>query len=270
MSVQSLNTTRRRPLEIGNVLGAMGQAFSKNFWPMMALAAAVVGLPGAVSGVLQLNYMQGAVARGGLDTSSPTYWAVVAGAVSVQLVTSYVLQAALIHAVVSSLRRRPASLSESLATGLRYVGHSVAIALMVWVMVLTGSILLIVPGIILALATSVAVPIAVVEGRNPFAAIGRSFSLTNGYKGTILILAVIYFLLYIALSFVFGIGFGMVTVTVAQSSPVVAAHIQGGFVTPLIQSVVSLVTGSGIAALYFELRTVKEGFGADDLATIFA
>ena len=40
-------------------------------------------------------------------------------------------------------------------------------------------------------------------------------------------------------------------------------------VSPLLSAVLSLIGTTGVASIYFELRSIKEGVGARDLAAVF-
>jgi len=103
-----------------------------------------------------------------------------------------VLQAALCHGVMSSLLGRRASFADCLRTGVRFVLPAALIGLVTGIACFFGLLCLVVPGVILALGWAVSVPVAVVEERGVFESIGRSWSLTDGYKGQIFLLALIY------------------------------------------------------------------------------
>ena len=43
----------------------------------------------------------------------------------------------------------------------------------------------------------------------------------------------------------------------------------GYFINPLVNIVSTVIASAGVASLYYELRTAKEGVGAEDLASVF-
>jgi uncharacterized membrane protein len=121
-----------------------------------------------------------------------------------------------------------------------------------------GFMLLIVPGIILLLRWSVAVPVLVQERRGVFGSMKRSRELTKGSRWAlfgfwiILIIAVI--VIQLVLSQVVMV-FGVTTALILDA---------------LVTSVVSVVTSVAPAVSYVELRQVKEGTSVDELAEIFS
>ena len=128
-----------------------------------------------------------------------------------------------------------------------------------------GLFLLIVPGVILALALCVSAPAQVVEGHGVFEALGRSSDLTRNHRGAILLLFVLFF-----------IGFAILR-AFAEIVPLTASFASIGaadttklmVVDPLIQALSALLGAAGIASIYFELRTIKEGVGVEALAKAF-
>jgi uncharacterized membrane protein len=121
-----------------------------------------------------------------------------------------------------------------------------------------GFMLLIVPGIILWLRWSVAVPVLVQERRGVFGSMKRSRELTKGSRWAlfgfwiVLIIAVI--VIQLVLSQVVMV-FGVTTALILDA---------------LVTSVVSVVTSVAPAVSYVELRQVKEGTSVDELAEIFS
>ena len=86
-----------------------------------------------------------------------------------------------------------------------------------------GAILLLVPGLILAVMWSVVAPACVVERTGVFGAFSRSQELTRGYRWPIFGLYVAFFVLMIIISAVFGvlIGIGKWPGSPATSLPIV-------------------------------------------------
>ena len=181
------------------------------------------------------------------------------------LVFTYVLQAALIYGTVSDLNGRHASFGACLAIGLRSFIPLTAIAILVGLGVGVGFVLLIIPGIILALGWSVAIPVRVIEHTPIFGVFGRSWQLTSGHRGSIFGLFLILFLAAIGLDLAIlplsGATFG-------GSAPAQTSLIYIAFAA-IIRVVLAMFGATMIGVLYYELRSVKEGIGPETLAAVF-
>ena len=254
-----------RRFEVGSVLGAMGSAIGKNGPVFFAISAVFIGVPAALFGVARNLLVNPAdPSAAGQMFTGPGLWLTISSGL-VSLVTTYLAEAALIHGVVSNLRGRKADFSQCLGVGAANILTAFVIAIITTTGVVLGMLLLLVPGIILGLAWSVALPAAVVEKLNPLEALSRSWRMTDGHRGAILLLG----LLYVALSFVMNLVFGAVGAVSAVGGIETMLWTTAVVITPLAQTVVSVFAAAGVASIYFELRAVKEGFGADDLAAIF-
>lgn len=95
------------------------------------------------------------------------------------------LAGSLVFAVLDVQRAGRASAAECLRRGLGVLPKVFLVTLLYSAVTVVGYILLIVPGIIFSLMYAVCVPVAVAEGRGPFASLKRSAALTDGYKGLI-------------------------------------------------------------------------------------
>jgi uncharacterized membrane protein len=123
--------------------------------------------------------------------------------------------------------------------------------------VMVGMLLLVVPGIIILLMWSVAVPSYVEERAGVVASLKRSRELTKGSRWKILGLYVV-----------------MLTIIVLIQMLVVAILGQAGTLAIVAAMLTSAVFGTlfaaMIASLYVELRQVKDGATPDRLAEVFA
>ena len=268
MTIDALNPSTRR-FDIGGVLGAMGTAIGKNPVTFFGLSLLLLGVPTAILGGVQI-FTMGEALRPGYQ---PRDWGEISRimamsgvALLVSLVTTNILQAGLTFGVVSSLRGRTASFQECLSVGLRYFLPALLIGICVGIGVFFGFLLLIVPGVILALGWCVAMPIAVTENKGVFESIGRSWQLTNGYKGQIFVLA----LIYIGISIVFQMlagAIGVAFMAVSMQAYMLALQV---VIAPLLASVAAVFQSLGAAWFCYVLRSVKEGVGAEELASVFA
>ncbi len=121
-----------------------------------------------------------------------------------------------------------------------------------------ASIALLVPGIILWLGWSVAVPVLIQERLGVFGSMSRSRVLTKGSRWALFGL----FLILIIIAMVIQSVMAMVVVFVGGTVAAVVAA--------LVQTVVSMVVSVATAVSYVELRQVKEGTSVEELAEIFS
>lgn len=192
--------------------------------------------------------------------TSPMYWL----ALLFSIVGGTLLQAFVIHAVVDGHRGNQPSIGTSLSAALRSAIPLVLTSILVSIGVVFGMILLVVPGIILLVMWSVAVPVVVVEGLGPVAAIGRSRALTKGSRWAIFGLALVAFILMYVISLAIY-GFNFAAMSTAMQSPDIIRIVA----SILVGSITTVLMYAGIAAIYSELRMVKEGVANDQLAAAF-
>jgi len=56
---------------------------------------------------------------------------------------------------------------------------------------------------------------------------------------------------------------------VAMGSPANARLVAQVFLTPIVTTITGLVAAVGVASVYYELRSVREGVGPEALAAVF-
>jgi hypothetical protein len=231
-----------------------------------------VGLPTAAANLLQLDLV------GGGTTPDENSIGITVGLILlvtlVGILGNVVLQGALIHGTVSDLAGRGAGVMESLNAGMRHFLTLVGIGILAFFAILVGFIFFIVPGVLLSLAWSVAAPAAVMERIGVFGAFSRSLELTRNHRAAIFGLAVILFVVQFVIQLVASgvvfatVGIGSITAGAAGQTSV--AFIVGQAVaTFVVQTLVGTLSAAGIASVYYELRQVKEGVGAEQLASVF-
>jgi hypothetical protein len=176
-----------------------------------------------------------------------------------------ILQCTIIYGTVNDLNERKVSIGESLSVGLRAFLPVLGLGILLGLAVALGFVLLIVPGIMLAVAWCVAIPAYVVERPGIMEAFGRSAELTRGNRWAIFGLFVIYFIAAIVIQLVVTMIGGVAGLAAGGSPPLISRVL----LMPLVQVVSTLVASTGAAVLYAELRRVREGVGVADLARIF-
>ena len=186
-------------LDIARVFRRTFEVLGRNFATFFILALILVGLPAALAGMLQESQMN----EDGLPRFGTGAFVGLFG-ILLGIVTNAILQGALIFGTVRDLNGERASVSDSLATGLRGFLPLIGLSILVGLGIFLGLILLIVPGIILACAWSVTVPALVAENRGVMGAFERSAELTRGNRWMIFALYVIYFLAFAIISAIIG------------------------------------------------------------------
>lgn len=182
------------------------------------------------------------------------------------VVGSYMLQGMVVKASFSGLNGKPMTLGAAFEAGARLFLPLLGLAIIVGLGTMLGVILLIVPGIILAVMWSASTGALVVEGRGVFESLQRSRDLTRGYRWPIFGLAVIYMIVSFVIGMLVG-GIGMATGGgFLDGSPNMAINMATTAISNILTGVIG---GAGAASLYYELRSVKEGVGPEQLASVF-
>jgi len=128
-----------------------------------------------------------------------------------------------------------------------------------------GAILLLVPGLILSCMWIVVVPVRTIENTGIIESFSRSRSLTKDHRGAVFLLILIY------LTFALGTALAVrplmgVSILRPQLGQITIAFT----VMEWLEHVVAYTVAATLwACLYYELRLVKEGIGAQQMAAAF-
>jgi hypothetical protein len=274
MEAASGGVPRLRPLDLGGTLDTAIKIVTRHAGTLM-LAVLVVVVPLEVLSLLIVEstttlYDVGggfALTSGDAGVAYTDEGAYVAGQIAVALVTvltSLLSTATCFKAVADAyLGRRPRA-GSSLAYAARRL-HSVLWLTLVMVVILVPAfIALVVPGVWLLVAYSVALPALLVEGVRGFAALRRSFRLVKGHWFRVFLTLLVAWILISILQAVVTAALVAVAVLALDSTSFAAhvletvANIAGSALTTPFLSAVTVV-------IYFDLRVRKEGF---DLAVL--
>ncbi len=251
-------------IEVGRVLGRAFDALTANILPFLAAALLLAGAPIFLGEYLMLT----GTAEADADPLSPLVWGSLLFYVFLLILGGALLQGALVRSTILHLSGRPPDLPGSAMLALRLLLPILGISVCVGFMAGIGLVLLIVPGIMIYCAFMVAVPVLVEERCGVFASLHRSRDLTRGSRGRIfLILLLTWVVAMVVSAIVSRIASVPLWTSADQALPnplIVSA-------SDTVASVLSsLVNAAIVAALYVELREVKEGAGANELANVFA
>ncbi len=154
-------------------VGSTVTIFSKNIWLITKLVLVIV-TPFEIFKALSIGETAG-------------NWQLTLGTIALQIFCSILIAPALIYALMKVMQTGVApGVNESYRWGLSKLGKLLLCTLMVWVLVMFGLVLLIIPGIILFLAYEVVYPVAVLEGGSATEILKRSYNLTKGHRWNIL------------------------------------------------------------------------------------
>jgi hypothetical protein len=242
-------------LDMGAVIKELFAVLGRNFVTFLVLTLILVGIPALLTGYLQMTYM-----RAGTIFAWQPLLANFAVAIG-----SLILQCTVIYGAVTDLNGKRASLGACLSVGLASFLPVLGIGILFYIACVIGFILLIVPAFLLITAWIVAVPVYVAERPGLIASFGRSAELTRGNRWRIFALLIVYIVVFIIIEAVTGVFGNASRIASGAGIPM----FQALFLTPLIAVVSGLVTSTGVATLYVELRRVRDGVGPSELAAVF-
>jgi len=163
---------------------------------------------------------------------------------------------AVVPVVVADAKGEKASVGQALVAPLKMLLPALGLGLVTQLGVLLGTILLIVPGIILALMWSVAVPSMYVERLGVVEALRRSTQLTGNHRGAVFGLMLVLGLISIGANLVLALPTGGLI-------PKGPDRYLWGSLHSLFAALLSIIFAVGISQAYLELRRLKEGSGGE-------
>lgn len=175
-----------------------------------------------------------------------------------ELLAASVCQAIVVLLVFQHMRGKPIRVGDAIRRGISRFVPIVATSCIVTVVVLLGTLLLFIPGIIARTAFSVALPVCIVEGLGPVASMSRSAQLTRFYRGGI-------FGTFLAVGIVNLIVGGLIGAIFRHPNTAVVFAIALYVWVVVLTSLIAVVT----AVMYYDLRVVKEGIDIEQIAAVF-
>jgi hypothetical protein len=256
--------------DLGRVVERTFASIGRNLAVFLLLTLLLAGVPALLTGSLFTLTTLNTVSSAATGADSTNLIATGLSAIGlvglVSAIAGFILQAAIVYGVIADLNGRRAEFADCLSSGLRNWFWLLLLAIVIAICEVFGFILLIVPGLMMAVAWMVAVPAQVVERTGVFGAMSRSAELTRGHRWAIFGLLVIYL---IASGVVQTAVTGVVAALAVGLSPSTAQAATHLVVQPLLSVVTSLVGAAGVASIYYELRSTREGIGPEALAAVF-
>ena len=240
-------------LSLARVVSASVEAFRRGWQPLAIIAFCLSG-----PATLLLKYATMGLQPG---ANLPPNWALFFVVWPISTLVGAFVHASMLHIVLSDRQGAQPSLGDALATGTRLMLPMIGVTLLLLLGAAVGTILLVVPGIIIFLMWSVALPALVAQGGGVFDALRSSRRLTKGSRWKLLALWVI----MIVPLFVVQMG-----LTSAIGSDSEIARWSAVAVEIALSLPFGMVYVCVTASAYLELRRLKDGVSVDQLAEVFA
>jgi hypothetical protein len=244
----------RGTFDTGQVLGQTFRVYFANFIPFVLLTTL------ALAPMLLFSAYAST-----LDPQTPLAQASSLVAQLLNLICSPIATGAITYGVFQQMRGGEVSIGDCLRVGLASLIPVFIVALVYGVGVGCGTVLCIIPGILLAVRWAVAVPAAVEERPGVSGAIDRSTYLTEGFRWQVFGILFVIGLINIGLTMVLMAGFG-----IAAGS---AEGFENGgylFAVGLLSILTTGLAATASAVMYYRLRSVKESIDVDQIASVFA
>lgn len=237
-----------REFRIGPIFTRSWSIYAANFL-MFTLVAVVAGLPNQLGG--------------DFESSAGVAQSIIAFIISVILY--FVGQAVILYAAFQAMRGRDVIIGDAIGRAFSRFLSLLGISILVGLGVAIGFMLLIVPGIILALRWAVAVPACVVENKGPLESMRRSAELTKGHRWKIFGVWVLIAIVAIIILIMVGVFAGLGAVVAQGLGRVLIA----GVISLILTAIVTAYSYVLNAMIYHDLRVAKEGVDTEQIAAVF-
>jgi hypothetical protein len=250
-------TAGARPLDGGRVIRNAIAAIRADGATYLLGALLTYSLPVAASSWIRLHFVNPGTAMALIAPQAAALIQSLGGAYFTAWMTL-----AIVRRSGSAPHAHPLGLAERVASRAWPIGLA---GLMFYLGVVGGTILLIVPGLMLATAWSVSMPALAAEGLSPRRAFGRSLELTRGHRWMVFALSLIVFVPT-------GIANIVLVEAISGGAPLAEAMrtpLAAIGVLPLIGALENVAISAGLAALYVELVSNKDGALHSAIGAVF-
>ena len=162
--------------------------------------------------------------------------------------------AAIVYGVFEGLRGRSATISQCISVATSRWMPILGLAILTVITVGLGFLLFIIPGIVLTYGLFVAGPVLIVEKLDPISAMRRSWQLTDGYKQSLFLLALIIGILQLAATLPLTLAFSGGSIG-SEAPPTNLHQLLEGFVIVVFTAFNAIAAG----VAYHDLRGLREG-----------
>jgi hypothetical protein len=247
----SINTTSTRVLDIGEVLSDTFAVIRRSFVVLANIAVMFVAIPVVVR-------IAGVV----LTPLSPAFTILNLLGSLAHAVGTIIATNAILHLTMQDLHGQPLDTKVMFGLAGRKFWPALGLIILAIIGVALGSVLLIVPGVILALAWSAAQPALVLEDRGVFDSFRRSLELTRRKRWSIFLLYFLVGLVWLVIELVLLALFGGFQGLI-HSNPTTTVLVS-------LLSVIATPFSAVMSASLFDALRGREGYGAEAVAEVFA
>ena len=235
---------------IGDVFNKTFGVFGRHFITFVILTA-IAYIPQFLAVLFRLQ----PDSSSGVDAKSE--WFPYLLAAIIEIVCASLASAVVIYGVVQDLRGQSFSVQDCLQRALARLVPLLGVAILVGIVTGLASLLLVIPGIIVAMMYYVSQPACIAEKLGVTESMSRSAALTKGFRWQVFAILVIFGLLS---SIVIQVG----TFITMWTGPVIA-----GLWTVALQVIQGAFNATLSGVIYSQLRTAKEGVDIEKIASVF-
>ncbi len=251
-------STELRPLTLGELLDRTFFLYRKNF----ILFAGVVALPHLALLAVQFAGVGLQSSKLLIGPAASIPWTLAVWAVSLGVTAAS--QGATVIAVSHVHLGRQTTITESFAGIKGRIFYLALIMIGYWIGIGVGLVLLIVPGIILALMWALTIPVAVIEDTGLRDSVNRSAELTKGHRGRVFVLGLLVIVLWYAIFMAWEVPIFAVVGMMARGHRLVSIPLWTQLAIPvgsfISQCLVGPLMTIGFSLLYYDERVRKEAF----------
>jgi hypothetical protein len=240
---------------VGRVLGTSSAVVFRNIVSFGVLALVLNLLPVLIDWAGGAGFESATGLSGDGDNRT---WAIKILSWFISVVVSGLVTAALSYGVFQNLRGEPAGIADCLSNGFASILPVVVASVVFGFLIVLGTALFVIPGILIWLAYLLFVPVIVVEKRGIIDSFNRSAFLTKGRRWAI-------FGAWLVFGVVAILGMALLMVVAQLVSPAVALPVLAYAWQVLLTAFSAVMT----AVSYYYLRVDKEGVAIDEIAAVF-
>jgi len=251
-------STELRPLTLGELLDRTFYLYRKNF----ILFGGIIALPNLILLAVQFAGVGLGSAKLLVGPAVSIPWTLAVWAVSLGVAAAS--QGATVIAVSNVHLGRQTSITESFAGIKGRIFYLALIMIGYWIGIGVGLVLLVVPGVILALMWALTIPVAVIEDTGLRDSVNRSAELTKGHRGRVFVLGLLVVMLWYAIYMVWEIPIITAMGVMARGHRIVSIPVWAQLAIPvgnfISQCLVGPLMTIGFSLLYYDERVRKEAF----------
>lgn len=256
-----------RSVSIGSIFSRAFGVMGNNPLVVFGVALVLGAGPQLLYSVLIGTGLATTAAEGGDAIRAAALGGLAVGLIS--MISRSLVSGCVTRATVAYSQGHRASLGECLSVAFQRAVPVIVVSILFGLAVVLGLVLLIVPGIILAVMWSVVVPITVEERTGILGAFGRAQELTRGARWTIFGLFLLILVIGMVIGFV-GVLVSTLTIGMSYANPAIASSVPALVLNAIVLTLVSAFSSALVTSLFVELREWKDGPEDRKLGDIFA